>query len=726
MDTVNRPVNRLENKIPFGASGASLMGQGWKTGFLGLLGAACTVLTLHCQASEPGSDDACPASEEEQRRLASPVLAAGQRPWSMAPLPVRPPDPPPVGLAPPHSEERRLLLRRLTFVLTGLPPREDDAHAFLEDPSSRALESALRRLTADATAPQRLGEAWLRATGYIDRWSDSDPGVIQPASEAWRYRDWVVSSLASTPDVRPLARMTLAGDARPATGSTAPNRHSLTATLWHLTTTRLDRDFEESVMEWSGRQAERTVRAFLGIDLSCARCHDHPAVPLPTDQAAGLVAAFAHTQAFVQTSAGVPELNRISTTPVTTTKKRQRDIEAIAELEARLQERREEFALIAAAEFLPQTAEYVRAAWAWHKNPSGSLAAFSATRGLLAEPLGRWLQTLGLEAEAPPHSLTTPWWTHWEAARQSGTPDAIADAARAIQESHRADRNSPFFSTSPAMDAFFTLDQQTQLLRQSEKIDALRKKLPEDIRIPALAEGAPPGMEPPALVPTLPTLLTGGASPTPITPPGAGRRALATWLETEGAPFFARLAAVRLAEALGNPILPPPASLQLWSATRPAEATTVDDIASCLVTGGWPAAARRILTLQATSPTRPPLILGHSEWRDSILFVTGTLDARQGGAPDASPASPRRSLYREWAPIPSPPDSDFLASQATALAALAQRKGGTDPKVQLTFLTHRLFQRAPTATELSRHTGPDTLASLCTELLHSEEFRTFP
>jgi len=644
----------------------------------------------------------------------------------MAPLPSRPPDPPPVGLAPPHSEDRRLLIRRLTLVLTGLPPREDDAHAFLEDPSSRALESALRRLTADATAPQRLGEAWLRATGYIDRWPESDSSVVQPASEAWRYRDWVVSSLASTTDVRPLARMTLAGDARSATATATPSPHSLTATLWHLTTTRLGPDFEESVVEWSGRQAERTVRAFLGIDLSCARCHDHPAVPLPTDQAAGLVAAFAHTQAFARSPEGTPELNRVSTTPATTTKRRQRDIEVIADLEARLQQRREAFALIAAAEFLPQTAEYVRAAWAWHKNPSGTLAAFSATRGLLAEPLGRWLQALGLESDPPPHSLTTPWWAPWESARQSGTPDAIAEAARTIQESHRADRHSPFFSTSPAMDAFFTLDQQTQLLRQSEKIDALRKKLPADVRVAALAEGSPPGMEPPALVPTLPTLLTGGASPTPITPPGAGRRALATWLETEGAPLFARLAAVRLAEALGNPIVPPPSSLHLWSATRPNEASTVDDIAACLVTGGWPAAAKRILTHQAIAPNRPPLTLGHSEWRDSILFVTGTLDARQGGPPDASPASPRRSLYREWAPIPSPPDPDFLASQAAALAALAQRKGGADPKVQLTFLTHRLFQRPPTAAELSRPGNADTLVSLCAEFLQCEEFRTFP
>ena len=645
----------------------------------------------------------------------------------MEPLPVKPPAPPAVGLPAPHSEARRHLLRRLTFVLTGLPPRDDDAEAFLAALSPRLLDRTLDRLLADAAAPQRLAEVWLRATGHADRWPDAPgPASLQPA-EAWRYRDWLVSGLRTTPNVRRLARLTLAGDSQPRSETGVPDRSGLLATFWHVTTAQVSPDFEETVVGWSARQAERTAGAFLGLDLTCARCHDHPALPLPTGEAAGLVAIFAHTHAFVRGPDGAPALNRVFTAPPAVRQQRTRALETLAAEEARLEAKRREFALLAAAEFLPQTAEYVRAAWAWHRQPTGTLSAFSATRGLLEEPLKRWLSALGLDGDPPAASLAAPWWPEWAAARDTGTSEAVAAAARAVQESHQADAGSPFFSTSPAIDAFFTLDQQTQLARQAAKIDALRRKLPDDPQLPSLAEGAPPGMEPPALTPSLPSLLTGDSSPTPITPPGAGRRALATWLEGEGATFFARLTAVRLAEGLGHPLLPAPSALHLWSARRPPEAAAIDDVAACLLSGGWPAAAKRLLLIQANAPGRPPLRLGDTEWRDALLFAAGTLDPKQGGPPDPAPDSRRRSLYREWAPFPTPPTPDFLEAQAAALAALARRKGGTDPMVQLTFLTHRLFQRPPTPAERDTPPAtPEALRALCAQLLASEEFRSLP
>lgn len=671
--------------------------------------------------------EACPASPEWRQAHAVPVLASGKHPWAMEPLPATAPAAPAVGLPPPHSDARRHLLRRLTFALTGLPPRDDDAAAFLSDLSSRALDRTLDRLLAAADTPQRLAEVWLRATGHADRWPDPPgPDHLQPA-EAWRYRDWVVASLRDTTDVRRLARLTLAGDSEPGSVSGGPDRSGLLATFWHVTTARVSPDFEETVVRWSARQAERTAGTFLGIDLTCARCHDHPALPLPSAEAAGLVAIFAHTQAFERGPDGAPTLKQVFTAAPAVRQRRAEALKGIAAEEARLEERRREFALLAATEFLPQTAEYVRAAWAWKDQPAESPAGVAAARGLLEEPLSRWISALGLEGEPPASSLTAPWWASWVAARETGTPEAVAAAARTIQESHRIDVHSPFFTASSALDAFFTRDQQAELARQAETIAALRRKLPDDPRLPALAEGAPPGMEPPALTPGLPALLTRGAAPTPITPPGSGRRALAAWLGGEGAPFFARLSATRLAEGLGHPLLPAPSTLGLWSARRPAGAGAVDEVAACLLAGGWPAAAKRVLQLQANAPTRRPLVLGDTEWRDAILWAAGTLDPKQGGPPEAAPDSRRRSLYREWSPFPSPPTPEFLESQAAALAVRARRHGGTDPLVQLDFLTHRLFQRPPTPAERrAAPTSPAALQTLCAQLLASGEFRTLP
>lgn len=687
-------------------------------------GLALVLGAAHARAADGA---ACPASPEVRRLHATPVLTAGARPWAMGPLPAKPPPAPALVLPAPHSEARRHLLRRLTFVLTGMPPREDDAAAFLADPSAQVLGRTLDRLLAAPATPQRLAEVWLRATGHVDRWpSAPGPARLQPA-EAWRYRDWVVTSLRTTPNVRRLARLTLAGDSQTDSAAGGPDASGMLATLWHVTAAQVSADFEETVVEWSARQAERTAGAFLGLDLSCARCHDHPALPLPSEEAAGLVAIFAHTRAFVRGPDGAPAINQELVAPSAARQKRARALKTIAGEEARLEAQRGEFALLAAAEFLPQTAEYVRAAWTWHRQPTGTLSAFTAPRGLLEEPLKRWLSALGLDGDPPAHSLAAPWWAEWTTAREAGTPEAVAAAARLVQDSHQADLQSPFFSTSPAMDAFFTLDQQTQLARQVQKIAALRRKLPDAPQIPSLAEGSPPGMDPPALAPSLPSLLTGGASPTPITPPGGGRRTLATWLEGDGAAFFARLVAVRLAEGLGHPMLPAPSALRLWTAQEPPEAAAIDEVAACLLAGGWPLAAQRILMLQANGPTRPTLRLGATEWRDALLFVTGTLDAQQGGPPDPARDSRRRSLYREWAPFPTVPTEDFLQAQASALAALARRKAGTDPLVQLNFLTHRLFQRPPTPAEREAPTAtPEALRALCAQLLASEEFRALP
>jgi hypothetical protein len=685
--------------------------------------------TMGLSAEDPDRGE-CPASPAERQAHAADVLPRGARPWSMAPLPATVPAAPVVRLPPLSSEERRHWIRRNTFVLSGLPPRDDDTAAFLVDASPRAWEKVLDRLLAASTAPQRMAEVWLRATGYADRWPAEIESGTPMVGEAWRYRDWVVTALRTTPDVRKLARLTLAGDAGDArSGAPAAGQPTsgAVATLWHVTDTPPSADFEELVVTWAGRQAERTARTFLGVDLTCARCHDHPALPLPSDEAAGLVAIFAHSHAFVRGSDGAPALHRVSTTTAQTRQKRERALAQVAAAEAAVEEKRREFALVAAAEFLPQTAEYVRAAWARHRSPDGSLAAFAAKRGLLEAPLERWMTTLGLGGEAPTHALSAPWWAAWTEARNTGTAEAIAAAARQIQESHRADADSPFFTTCPVMDAFFTLDQQKQLARLTTTLTTRRRAVPEESSIASLAEGPAPGMDPPALTPSLPTLLTGGAAPTPIQPPGAGRRALATWLEGEGAHFFARLGAVRLAEGLGYPLLPAPSGLQLWAATRPPTANVVDEVAACLQAGGWPAAAKRILILQAREPERSPLAIGGSEWRDAVLFVAGTLDPRQGGPADAAPDSPRRSLYREWAPLPAAPTREFLEAQADALAALARRRAGPDPAVQLNFLTHQLFQRSPTAAErgaLSQR--PADLPSFCASLLQSEEFRVFP
>lgn len=666
--------------------------------------------------------DECPLSPVERAPFAGQILSAGQKPWSFAPLPKisGPYKPAPLPLA--QSDERRHIIRRATFVLTGLPPRADDVAAFMGDTSPHALEKAITRLQGSPAHSQRLAENWLRAIGYADHWPDPAPPALQPA-QAWRYRDWLVKTLGEKPRWDVLTRLHLAGDAMPA--SNPLFRAGLTATTWFIFGETPRGDFAEASMRLAGRQAERTARRFLALDLTCARCHDHPSLPLRSEEADSFVAIFAHSHALVRGAEGAPALAAIPTVPQATLDKHARELAAVQAEEKKLATLRDEFTRAAAAEFLPQTAEYIRAAWAWSREPRGSMAEFSAQRGLSESMLARWLNVLGGGPAGTRPALEAPWWPHWEEARASGSASQIAEAARAIQQIHTADAASPFYDPSPAAAVFLSLDQQTQLTRLERKIAELRRKMPDTYAVHALSAGPPEGLPAPEVPPRLPAVVINSAAD--LAPPDSGRKALADWLTGPGTPFAARLAAVRAAQDLGLKILLSYPELALWSSERPTGAEIIDEAAARFAASGHaPAALQKFLLLKDLETT-DPLRMDADEHRDAILFATGELDPLHHAQSDPSPETRRRSLYREWPRETRPPlTEEWLAARAAVLARLAAEKSGNDPAVQLTYMTYRLFQRPPTEAERQAFANAASPAAFAATLLRSEEFRTLP
>src|SRR5437773_2509103 len=95
-------------------------------------------------------------------------------------------------LAPSPEADRRTLIRRVMFDLTGLPPTPDEVQRFVEDKSSDAYEKVVDRLLA---CP-RYGERWARHWLDVVRFADSHGFEMnQPRPNAWPYRDWVIRSL---------------------------------------------------------------------------------------------------------------------------------------------------------------------------------------------------------------------------------------------------------------------------------------------------------------------------------------------------------------------------------------------------------------------------------------------------------------------------------------------------------------------------------------------------
>jgi hypothetical protein len=183
-----------------------------------------------------------------------------------------------VDRASPH-----VLLRRLYLDLIGLPPTREELNAFLADPSDEAYERAVDRLLADP----RHGERWARH--WMDVWRYSDwygrravPDVLNSYAMIWRWRDWIVRKLNDDSGYDHLVRMMLAADELapgdpeelPATGFVVRNFYR-----WNYNS-------------WMADSVEHTGKAFLGLTINCAHCHDHKYDPIRHEDYFALRAVF--------------------------------------------------------------------------------------------------------------------------------------------------------------------------------------------------------------------------------------------------------------------------------------------------------------------------------------------------------------------------------------------------------------------------------------------------
>ena len=187
------------------------------------------------------------------------------------------------GLAPAAEADRRTLLRRVSFDITGLPPTPDDMAVFLADVSPDAYERAVDRLLGSS----RYGEHWARLWLDVVRYSDSngfDWDEFRP--QAWRFRDYVIRSFNADKPYDEFVREQLAGDELLAGPPQSPaDQDRLIATGYlrmgpHDNAASLFNEQDRSRAELLADLTETTASAFLGLTFACCRCHDHKYDPL--------------------------------------------------------------------------------------------------------------------------------------------------------------------------------------------------------------------------------------------------------------------------------------------------------------------------------------------------------------------------------------------------------------------------------------------------------------
>ncbi|MFQ5730962.1 MAG: DUF1553 domain-containing protein [Planctomycetaceae bacterium] len=183
------------------------------------------------------------------------------------------------GLPPAPRADKRTLIRRLSFDLIGLPPSPEDIDRFLKDDSPDAYEKLVDRLLASRHFGERWGRHWLDVARFAE---SSGGGRTHVYHLAWRYRDYVIAAFNADKPFDRFVREQIAGDLLP-WKNVARRRSNLTATgFLMLGPTNYElQDKELLRMEVVDEQLDTLGRAFLGMTIGCARCHDHKFDPIP-------------------------------------------------------------------------------------------------------------------------------------------------------------------------------------------------------------------------------------------------------------------------------------------------------------------------------------------------------------------------------------------------------------------------------------------------------------
>lgn len=186
---------------------------------------------------------------------------------------------------------REVLIRRVSYGLTGLPPSPEAITAFVQDPAPDAYERLVESLLASRHFGERWGRHWLDLARYADSngYEDDDDRAW-----AWPYRDWVIRAINADLPFDTFTKWQLAGD------EYAPANPDAVIATGFITAALSDRYpptiTEENKLVYRYNELDDMVSttgsAFLALTLGCARCHDHKFDPLPTEDYYRVLAAF--------------------------------------------------------------------------------------------------------------------------------------------------------------------------------------------------------------------------------------------------------------------------------------------------------------------------------------------------------------------------------------------------------------------------------------------------
>ena len=657
----------------------------------------------------------------EGSQVADPKAEAAREHWAFQPI--RDPQPPRVeGVAnpidafirsrlaeaeivPSPEADRRTLIRRVTFDLTGLPPTPAEVQAFLGDESPDGYERLVDRLLASPRYGERWGRHWLD----LARYADTKGYVFQEESRypfAYTYRDYVIDAFNADLSYDRFVVEQIAADLIPE----ADRRPKSLAAMGFLTVGRRFLNNQEDLID---DRIDLVGRGLMGLTIACARCHDHKYDPIPTEDYYSLVGVFASSVEPVDLPlvgpAEGPEADDY----------RAKRAERESAVASYLADRRAAIG----AELREHASAYLRAAQALdydrgHPDFDARVRADGLRERTLRQFLGDWKERLDREDDHPIFrplrafgslnaddfaAESSALVSRGEAGPLAGDspPGSLAEVHERLADliARAADPETP---DDPAIDEVRALlddpdgpfaipadpERSRRLLDRAER-DHLKELEREVAKIDANHPGAPARamvmvdrpepIEPHVAIrgnPARPGDAVPRQFPAIVSGPNraafegvSGRLEMAEAIVDPLNPMTARVIVNRVwRQHYGRGLVETPSDFGLRS-DPPSHPELLDFLASRLVEGGWSLKRLHRLILnsstyrQASDP-RPETetadpenrLLGRQNrrrlefepLRDSMLAVAGRLDERRGGRPVPiveDPSTPRRTVY---------------------------------------------------------------------------------
>jgi hypothetical protein len=197
------------------------------------------------------------------------------------------------GLQTTGDAERATLIRRATYDLIGLPPTPEEIDAFVKDSSPNAFASVVDRLLASPRYGERWGRYWLDVVRYSDTAGDNSDF---PIPQMYLYRNWVISAFNRDLPYNQFVREQLAGDLL-VSKDAAETRERIIATGYIANARRFGSTVDDYPQHLTIEDTlDNLGRAFLGLTINCARCHNHKFDPITAEDYYGLYGIFRSTR----------------------------------------------------------------------------------------------------------------------------------------------------------------------------------------------------------------------------------------------------------------------------------------------------------------------------------------------------------------------------------------------------------------------------------------------